>query len=76
MFEIIRFVLQNLTFFALHLKNMNSFPKPLSAKREKELLVKMKEGDNGARNSLIEHNLRLVSHIVKKYYSEYEIFVR
>lgn len=72
MFEIIRFVLQNLTFFALHLKNMNSFPKPLSAKREKELLVKMKEGDNGARNSLIEHNLRLVSHIVKKYYSEYD----
>lgn len=72
MLEIIRFILQNLTFFALHLKNMNSFPKPLSAKKEKELLEKMQKGDKNARNSLIEHNLRLVSHIVKKYYSEYD----
>lgn len=72
MFEIIRFVLQNLTFFALHLKNMNSFPKPLSSKKEKELLELMRKGDLDARNTLIEHNLRLVSHIVKKYYSEYD----
>lgn len=72
MFELISLVLQNLTFFALHLKNMNSFPKPLSAKRERELLVKMKQGDNASRSTLIEHNLRLVSHIVKKYYSEYD----
>ncbi len=71
MFEIMRFIFQNLTFFALHLKNMNSFPKPLSAKREKELIEKMKDGDSEARSTLIEHNLRLVSHIIKKYYSDY-----
>ncbi len=72
MFELISLVFQNLTFFALHLKNMNSFPKPLSAKKERELLEKMQKGDKTARNTLIEHNLRLVSHIVKKYYSEYD----
>ncbi len=72
MFELISLVFQNLTFFALHLKNMNSFPKPLSAKKERELLEKLQKGDKTARNTLIEHNLRLVSHIVKKYYSEYD----
>ncbi len=71
MFELVRLVLQNLTFFALHLKNINSFPKPLSSKKEKELLEKKMRGDELARNTLIEHNLRLVSHIVKKYYSDY-----
>ncbi len=72
MFEFLSFIFQNLTFFALHLKNMNSFPKPLSAKKEGELLERMEKGDKEARNTLIEHNLRLVSHIVKKYYSEYD----
>ena len=73
MFQLIQLILQNLTFFALHLKNLTSFPKPLSAKRETELLQKMKQkGDLDARNELIEHNLRLVSHIIKKYYSTYD----
>lgn len=72
MFELISFIFQNLTFFALHLKSMNSFPKPLAAKKERELIEKMHKGDKAARNTLIEHNLRLVSHIVKKYYSEYD----
>ncbi len=72
MFELLQLVFQNLTFFALHLKNMNSFPKPLSASAEKDLFEKAKKGDNSARNRLIEHNLRLVSHIVKKYYSDYD----
>ena len=72
MFELIRLVFQNLTFFALHLKNMNTFPKPLPAAEERELISKAKEGDNSARNKLIEHNLRLVSHIVKKYYADYD----
>lgn len=72
MLELIRIVFQSLTFFALHLKNLNSFPKPLSAAEEKTLLIKVKEGDSAARNRLIEHNLRLVSHIVKKYYSDYD----
>ena len=73
MYHLIQLILQNLTFFALHLKNLTSFPKPLSAKRETELLHKMKhQGDSEARTELIEHNLRLVSHIIKKYYSNYD----
>ena len=73
MFQLIQIILQNLTFFALHLKNLTSFPKPLSAQRERELLQKMKQNnDLDARNELIEHNLRLVSHIIKKYYSNYD----
>ena len=72
MFQLIQLILQNLTFFALHLKSLNSFPKPLSASKEKELLIKMKKGDSEARTTLIEHNLRLVSHIIKKYYAGYD----
>ena len=73
MFQLIQLILQNLTFFALHLKNLTSFPKPLSAQRERELLQKIKQNaDLDARNELIEHNLRLVSHIIKKYYSNYD----
>lgn len=56
-------------FFALHIKNNNSFPSALSSKEEKELLQKMKSGDKNAKNILVEHNLRLVAHIVKKYCS-------
>ncbi len=73
MFELIKAVFGNLLFFFLHLKNASSFPKPLSAEKEKELLYKMKkQGDTKAREALIEHNLRLVSHIIKKYYSGYD----
>ena len=47
-----------------------SFPRPLSPAEESELLQKMQqEGDENARAQLIEHNLRLVAHIVKKYYA-------
>ena len=46
-----------------------SFPPPLSAAEEKEYFIKAKNGDCNAREKLIEHNLRLVAHIVKKYYS-------
>ena len=46
---------------------MKSFPKPLSTKEEAEYLHKCKVGDKEARDKLIEHNLRLVAHIVKKY---------
>lgn len=73
MFELIKAVFSNFLFFFLHLKNPTSFPKPLSAARERELLQKMKnEADKKARQELIEHNLRLVSHIIKKYYSGYD----
>lgn len=46
---------------------MKTFPQPLSAKEEESYLQKLKEGDIQAKNILIEHNLRLVAHIVKKY---------
>ena len=54
--------------FALHVTGGHSFPKPLSAKQERECLKRIREGDPTARNELIEHNLRLVVHIIKKYY--------
>ena len=56
-------------YFALHVKGAGAFPPPLSAEHEAELLEKSRNGDDGARNELIEHNLRLVAHIVKKYYN-------
>lgn len=56
-------------FFALHVDNSNLFPKPLSKKKEEEYFKAMSEGDKNARSKLIEHNLRLVAHIVKKYSS-------
>lgn len=51
-------------------KNSGSFPKPLSARDEKKYLDLWATGDIDARNVLIEHNLRLVAHIVKKYYTQ------
>ena len=51
---------------------MKAFPKPLSAKEESELFERWKAGDKAARGLLIEHNLRLVAHIVKKYSSTSE----
>ena len=56
-------------FFVLHVGSGHSFPKPLSARRERECLEKIRAGDPDAKNELIEHNLRLVVHIIKKYYS-------
>ncbi len=46
---------------------MKTFPKPLSPEEEKHYLQKYKEGDVGARNILIERNLRLVAHVARKY---------
>ena len=69
MFNLILQLITNLYYFALHVTGAGSFPTPLSAKREAELLEKSRNGDMQARNTLIEHNLRLVAHIVKKYYA-------
>lgn len=55
-------------FFILHVCGSGSFPKPLSEKQEREYLEKFANGDMEARNKLVEHNLRLVAHIIKKYY--------
>ena len=61
-------IFPNLMFLFLHATSQGSFPKALSAKQEAELLQKMAEGDDGARKKLIEHNLRLVAHVAKKYF--------
>ena len=56
----------------LGIEDTKSFPPPLSKDEESMLFEKMKVGDLSARDRIIEHNLRLVSHIIKKYYSSYE----
>ena len=57
-------------FFTLRLAgNTGSFPRALSKEEEERCLKQMAEGDSDARDKLIEHNLRLVAHIVKKYYT-------
>ena len=60
-------LLKDLIFFALHVDNTSVFPRPLTKKDEEECFIKMSQGDKSAKNKLIEHNLRLVAHIVKKY---------
>jgi len=50
----------------------NSFPKPLSHSEESEAILKMETGDEQAKELLIRHNLRLVAHIVKKFYASRE----
>lgn len=59
-------IIKNLFFFTASYSN-NLFPDPLSSDDEEKYLRLMKEGDKDARNKLIEHNLRLVAHIVKKF---------
>ena len=68
-FDLLMKIASAIYYFALHVKGAGSFPPPLSAEREAELLEKSRNGDDDARNELIEHNLRLVAHIVKKYYN-------
>ncbi len=69
LFEIIVNTLSNIFLYSLHIDTKNAFPKPLSKKEEDECFRKMSEGDEHARSKLIEHNMRLVAHIIKKYYS-------
>lgn len=67
--QLLDFLCSNFLFFALHLDSAQSFPKPLSAKEERRCFEAMAAGDKAARDKLIEHNLRLVAHIIKKYYA-------
>ena len=62
-------LLLNGSFFTLRLGRTGSFPKPLSAEEERRYIERCIQGDIDARNKLIEHNLRLVAHIIKKYYT-------
>lgn len=63
--QILNLFLQNMSFFGSYSNEM--FPPPLSTEEEIKYINMMKKGDKEARNKLIEHNLRLVAHIVKKF---------
>lgn len=64
-------LMMNGLFFTLRLSGGGgSFPRPLKAAEEKACLERCAQGDLEARNILVEHNLRLVAHIVKKYYAQ------
>ena len=64
-------LLCNSLFLSLRLSgSAGSFPKPLPPEKERECLERCAAGDLEARNLLVEHNLRLVAHIIKKYYTQ------
>ena len=60
-------VIGSITLLAGYITGNNSFPQPLDEKEEESYLIKLKNGDLNAKNILVERNLRLVAHIVKKY---------
>ena len=68
LYSLFNFIVNNLTFFTGAYSN-NVFPDPLSKEEEEKYIEKMMKGDKEARAKLIEHNLRLVAHIVKKFES-------
>ena len=72
MHGLISFLMNNFLYLFLKVSYTQSFPPPLSPKEETEYFRRMGEGDMKAREKLIEHNLRLVAHIVKKYYTANE----
>ena len=67
--SMLNFLLEHLIFLALHAESASAFPKPLSPAKQQEYFRQLAQGDTSARTKLIEHNLRLVAHIVKKYYA-------
>lgn len=69
--DFIKAALSRLLCFALHVTNSGSFPAALTPEEEHELLLKFQSGDSQARDELIRRNLRLVAHIIKKYYAAY-----
>lgn len=73
MFDMLVNLIHELIFLAGYVGNGNAFPKQLSPADENKYLELYKNGDISARNILIEHNLRLVAHIAKKYANENNI---
>lgn len=63
-------LLMNSILLMLRIAPGDSFPRPLSRAEEQEYLARWAQGDVEARNLLVEHNLRLVAHIMKKYYTQ------
>ena len=70
MIESAFWLLMNSLLLLLRIAPGDSFPKPLSRKEEEAYLDRWEKGDIEARNKLVEHNLRLVAHIIKKYYTQ------
>jgi RNA polymerase sporulation-specific sigma factor len=68
----IALLIKELTLLVSYVRN-NAFPQPLSEQEESRYLGMMAEGDAKARNLLIEHNLRLVAHIVKRLWTRYDV---
>lgn len=69
MYEILLTLARGLLFFAGYVNSPGTFPEPLPIEEETEAILKAAKGDIEARNKLVEHNLRLVAHIAKKYAS-------
>lgn len=69
MFNLLSNFFDNFMFLILFISNGNSFPKPLTRSEEQYYLEKYHEGDKAAYDILVERNLRLVAHIIKKYYA-------
>ncbi len=67
LFQLLSQCIGNILHLFLHFES-SSFPKPLSAKDEREAIEEISKGNADARDKLISHNLRLVAHIAKKYY--------
>ena len=65
--QLILFMLQDALFMLGYLSRGNAFPKPLERQEETQLLARMADGDDSAREKLITHNLRLCAHIARKY---------
>lgn len=65
--DFIFYILDFAFFLVGYITNGNSFPHPLTEDEERELFIKFKSGDDGAKNQLITRNLRLVAHIIKKF---------
>ena len=65
--QLIELLRSSCLFFALHFDSKTVFPRPLSAREERRCFEEISGGDRSAKDKLIEHNLRLVAHIIKKY---------
>lgn len=72
MIETAFMLLMNSLILMLRVLPTDSFPRPLGRDEEEEALARWEKGDVAARNELVEHNLRLVAHIIKKYYTQSE----
>ena len=73
MLESALMLLMNSLFMMLRIAPGDSFPKPLGREEEQKYLERWQNGDIEARNLLVEHNMRLVAHIIKKYYQNEDV---